>query len=401
MLAMGTQFIRVPSGSTNASQIETAEFYSSACDQGLRLFSYLNRTSVRALQSMVLMNYYLLNSNHASDSWAFSGILIRQAYAMGLNRDPSLIGAKFTPFERLERRRLWHSVMCQDSFMSMLLKLPPSSTHSDIDAATPPVENKSIFTECSPESPGEDPFNGPRQHDRGYVESMVSLALLCQETIATPRSLSLPMAASSRQRNQLLARYRVTYRSFPDASRVWDEVGITDLARGGETRLVRQVMFLTGLYWHCVMLIQAEGVEDMMAGLGEDSKSWRQWGKDINVRGTLEAAHKAMRAFFTMDSVLRRSPGLVVILPWRIFRSRISRPFSPSTLVYCEMMPFDDKTMVDCLSSIPAHCRQSPETTRNIFHRHRLSFPTVAMHHDRGSALGPRSNGPSPHGRNP
>jgi transcription factor-like protein len=305
MLAMGTQFIRVPSGSTNASQIETAEFYSSACDQGLRLFSYLNRTSVRALQSMVLMNYYLLNSNHASDSWAFSGILIRQAYAMGLNRDPSLIGAKFTPFERLERRRLWHSVMCQDSFMSMLLKLPPSSTHSDIDAATPPVENKSIFTECSPESPGEDPFNGPRQHDQGYVESMVSLALLCQETIATPRSLSLPMAASSRQRNQLLARYRVTYRSFPDASRVWDEAGITDLARGGETRLVRQVMFLTGLYWHCVMLIQAEGVEDMMAGLGEDSKSWRQWGKDINVRGTLEAAHKAMRAFFAMDSVLK------------------------------------------------------------------------------------------------
>jgi hypothetical protein len=39
---------------------------------------------------MVLIVYFLINDNHASDGWAFAGILIRQAYAMGLHRDPNI-----------------------------------------------------------------------------------------------------------------------------------------------------------------------------------------------------------------------------------------------------------------------------------------------------------------------
>lgn len=39
---------------------------------------------------MVLLCYFLINDNHASDGWAFAGILMRQAYAMGLHRDPNI-----------------------------------------------------------------------------------------------------------------------------------------------------------------------------------------------------------------------------------------------------------------------------------------------------------------------
>lgn len=87
MLGLGTQFV------TNTSPKErkqTAEFYASAANQALRMFSYLSQASVRSLQAMVLMTYFLINDNHASDGWSFAGICVRQAYAMGLHRDPNI-----------------------------------------------------------------------------------------------------------------------------------------------------------------------------------------------------------------------------------------------------------------------------------------------------------------------
>lgn len=54
----------------------------SASHQALRMFSYLGRPSMRSIQTMVLITYFLMNDNHASDAWAFAGVLIRQAYAL-------------------------------------------------------------------------------------------------------------------------------------------------------------------------------------------------------------------------------------------------------------------------------------------------------------------------------
>ena len=86
MLGLGTQFV----GSAHVQKKSTAEFYASASNQALRMFSYLSTASMKSIQAMVLMTYFLINDNHASDGWAFAGILIRQAYAMGLHRDPDI-----------------------------------------------------------------------------------------------------------------------------------------------------------------------------------------------------------------------------------------------------------------------------------------------------------------------
>jgi hypothetical protein len=88
MLGLGTQFVTSTTSSRERKQ--TAEFYASASNQALRMFSYLSRASARSVQSMVLMTYFLINDNHASDGWAFAGVLMRQAYAMGLHRDPNV-----------------------------------------------------------------------------------------------------------------------------------------------------------------------------------------------------------------------------------------------------------------------------------------------------------------------
>lgn len=87
MLALGTQFVTTTSPEERK---QTAEFYASASNQALRMFSYLSNASSRSIQAMVLITYFLINDNHASDGWAFAGILIRQAYAMGLHRDPNI-----------------------------------------------------------------------------------------------------------------------------------------------------------------------------------------------------------------------------------------------------------------------------------------------------------------------
>jgi hypothetical protein len=88
MLALGTQFVTSTTSSQERKQ--TAEFYASASNQALRIASYLSSASLRSIQAMVLIVYFLINDNHASDGWAFAGILIRQAYAMGLHRDPNI-----------------------------------------------------------------------------------------------------------------------------------------------------------------------------------------------------------------------------------------------------------------------------------------------------------------------
>jgi len=87
MLALGTQFV---TATLPAERKQTAEFYASASNQALRMSSYLSMASLRSIQAMVLMTYFLINDNHATDGWAFGGILMRQAYAMGLHRDPNI-----------------------------------------------------------------------------------------------------------------------------------------------------------------------------------------------------------------------------------------------------------------------------------------------------------------------
>lgn len=85
MLALGIQF----TSTVPKERRQTAEFYASAANQALRMSSYLSTASLRSAQAMVLMTYFPID-NHASDGWAFAGILVRQAYAMGLHRDPNV-----------------------------------------------------------------------------------------------------------------------------------------------------------------------------------------------------------------------------------------------------------------------------------------------------------------------
>ncbi|EQL01874.1 Zn(II)2Cys6 transcription factor [Ophiocordyceps sinensis CO18] len=283
MLALGTQFVT----STSATERkQTAEFYASASNQALRMSSYLSTASLSSIQAMVLMTYFLINDNHASDGWAFAGILIRQAYAMGLHRDPNIVTPQASPFEKQQRRKVWQGGLLQDTFITVLLSLPPSATHTDVSVDDLLDDSSSIAS--------SDPT------DTAYIRGSWMLANLVQETICSPRSLDIAICATARHKSKLVADFRAVYRSFPDVFRSWDAYSLTRLATTNK-RIIRQTLFLTSNYFHNLMLVHASESPDV----------------PVNVRGTLEAAHDAISAFFLLYS-LPESEARV----WWVFNHR-------------------------------------------------------------------------------
>ncbi|KAI4137717.1 MAG: hypothetical protein L6R39_007136 [Caloplaca ligustica] len=277
MLAMGTQFVDLPSPEEKE---QTAEFYISASHQALRMFSYLGRPSMRSIQTMVLITYFLMNDNHASDAWAFAGILQRQAYALGLNRDPSIVKPNAHPQEMQQRRKVWQAVFMQDTFLSVIIKLPPTCTHTDVR-----IEDLTEDEDAPPDHAGAT--------DTSFIRSMWALASIVQGTICTPRSLDHAISQNPAERARLVAHFQRIYHSLPLPFRTFNESAICELARRSR-RLARQTLFLTSNYYHCLMLIYADEHESMAC----------------DVRATMEAAHEAISSYFLFHTIFDGEAGV-------------------------------------------------------------------------------------------
>ncbi|KAG9248453.1 fungal-specific transcription factor domain-containing protein [Calycina marina] len=284
LLAMGAQFITTTPAKERQS---TAKFYISASHQSLHVSSYLSTASVRSIQAMVLITYFLINDNHASDGWAFAGILLRQAYAMGLHRNPDVYVPNASIFEKQVRRKLWQAVLLQDTFLTVLLSLPPSATHTDVDVEDLREDTSSIALSNTT--------------DTAYMRGSWMLANLVQEAICSPRSLGIPICPTTRSKTKIVANFRAVYRSFPDVFRSWTPAYITQLCEQGNKRVVRQTLFLTSNYFHNVMLVHCSVSEEVA----------------MNVRACLEAAHEAISAFFLLY-LLCQSEAQV----WWVFNHR-------------------------------------------------------------------------------
>lgn len=294
ILALGTQFHRIPATPHEASG--AAELHASASNQALRMSSYLSSASVRSIQTMVLMVYFLINDNHASDGWAFAGILMRQAYAMGLHRDPNIVTPDASPFEKQERRKLWQAVLLQDTFLTVLLSLPPNATHTDVNVDDLLEET----TGYTPINSSNDSIHNICSADTAYIRGSWALANLVQESICSPRCLDLPICATPRHKTKLIADFRAVYRAFPDTFRSWDADSLAALAQTNN-RVVRQTLFLTSNYFHNLMLVHASESPEV----------------PVNVRGTLEAAHDAINAFFLMYALFEHEART-----WWVFNHR-------------------------------------------------------------------------------
>lgn len=200
--------------------------------------------------------------------------------------DSLLVTPNASPFEKQQRRKLWQAVLLQDTFLTVLLSLPPSATHTDVR-----IDD---FTEQSGAIAHSDPI------DTAYVKGSWMLANLVQETICSPRSLDLPICSTQRQKSKLVADFRSVYRSFPDIFRSWDPDTIAQLANNNK-RVVRQALFLSSNYYHNLMLVHASESPDV----------------PVNIRGTLEAAHEAITTFFVLFTLFDTEARV-----WWVFNHR-------------------------------------------------------------------------------
>lgn len=262
---------------------------------------------MRTIQAMVLVTYFLMNDNHASDAWAFAGILIRQAYAMGLNRDPSIITPTLSAFDKQQRRKLWQAVLLQDTFFTVILNLPPTATHTDVK-----VED---LTDCEIED-GANGASANEATDICFVRSMWTLANLVQKSLCFPRSLSLPIASNAPERARIIGRFQSLYASFPQPFRSFNEASICELASRNK-RLARQTLFLTSNYFHCLMLVCAD--ESDVLG--------------VDVKGTLEAAHEAINSFFMLHALFEDEARV-----WYHFQHRA---FSEAVRIRTSFLPWN------------------------------------------------------------
>ncbi|KAK7704237.1 hypothetical protein SLS57_010621 [Botryosphaeria dothidea] len=310
--AMGTQFIQMQDPQERA---QIAEFYVSAAHQALRISGYLSRISLRTIQAMVLINYFLMNNNHASDAWSFGGVLMRQAYAMGLNRDPELIVPRASALEKQQRRKVWQAVLFQDTFLTVLLKLPPTATISDVhvDSLTDDPEgehdngsNARNTPEALPNpmrisniAPPPTSLLPHELADREYIRTMWRLANLVQRNVCIPRALSRPLTNSPREKSNLLTSFRSLYASIP-SNMAHD---ITEEFVNANERITKQTLFFRSNYHHCVMLLLADENEPC--------------GVKCDVRGALESARLALGAFFDLWEYLRIDAGV-----WWVFQHR-------------------------------------------------------------------------------
>jgi len=279
---------------------------------------------------MVLLSYFLMNDNHASDAYAWSGIHLRQAYAMRLHRDPDLVVPDVSEVEKQVRRKIWQAVFFQDTFLTILLKLPPTATHSDVrpDSLLDEVElradgiNVNVGVNSRVENlmsinviaPPQDLLPDPPlirhistdpavdKTDVAYIRSMWKLGVLVQENISSPLSLSIPLVNSPRQKTTLISSFRSLYRSFPSYLTNTD-MQVLQQQLLVSPRTVRQNLFLNSNYYHCLLVLQVSENEEA--------------GVECNLRGTLEAAHEAIVAFYRLHQFFETEAGV-----WWVFQHR-------------------------------------------------------------------------------
>lgn len=251
---------------------------------------------MRSIQTMVLVTYFLMNDNHASDAWAFGGILQRQAYALGLNRDPSIVKPHALPMEMQQRRKVWQAVFIQDTFLSVIIKLPPNTTHTD------------VRIEDLVETRDASSVHGAS--DTAFIRSMWSLASVVQGTICTPRSLDQVICQNPADRSRLISRFQTIYKALPLPYQTFNENALFQLA-GRSRRLARQTLFLNSNYYHCLMLINADEHEEMTC----------------DVRSTLEAAHEAVNSFFLFHTIFDGEAGVWFHFQHRAFSEAASSPY--------------------------------------------------------------------------
>ncbi|KAL2128600.1 hypothetical protein VTI74DRAFT_8951 [Chaetomium olivicolor] len=84
-----------------------------------------------SIQALALMTIYMLIVSKRNTAYAYLGMAVRSAYAMGLHREETMHDVIFTPTEMRVRRNLWKTLFILDRFLAATLGRPTAISEDD------------------------------------------------------------------------------------------------------------------------------------------------------------------------------------------------------------------------------------------------------------------------------
>ena len=84
----------------------------------------MSSPTIKTIQTLILVNIYLINSERATDAWSSTGALIRQCVALGLHVDPASLDSKISMRDAEIKRRIWWTVAGLDALLCVSFGRP-------------------------------------------------------------------------------------------------------------------------------------------------------------------------------------------------------------------------------------------------------------------------------------
>ncbi|KAK4243766.1 fungal-specific transcription factor domain-containing protein [Corynascus novoguineensis] len=84
-----------------------------------------------SIQSLALMTIYMLIHSKRNRAYAYLGMAVRSAFALGLHREETMRDVIFTPAEMRVRRNLWKTLFILDRFLAATLGRPTAISEDD------------------------------------------------------------------------------------------------------------------------------------------------------------------------------------------------------------------------------------------------------------------------------
>ncbi|KAF8863741.1 hypothetical protein BDZ45DRAFT_583241 [Acephala macrosclerotiorum] len=127
-------------------RVDRAEIFYSDAKQLADPSSGFEDAGFWSIQALTLMSVYMLAVSKRNAAYAYYGMAVRSAFALGLHREETMI--IFSSAEQSVRRNLWRSLFVLDRFLATCLGRPTAIRESDCSGTTLQTGEKAPFPQA-------------------------------------------------------------------------------------------------------------------------------------------------------------------------------------------------------------------------------------------------------------
>lgn len=92
--------------------------------QALRNGSFMSKPTILSIKTLLVIGFYLTNSERMQDAWTLFGLTVRLAHLIKLHRNPDSLDDSLSAHEKSVRRSLWWLMLYLDQHLSVTFAKP-------------------------------------------------------------------------------------------------------------------------------------------------------------------------------------------------------------------------------------------------------------------------------------